>query len=154
MEESLEREIHRCHRSQKGLGLIMADIDHFKKFNDTYGHDAGDIVLISFANILSNHFRSSDIVCRFGGEEFIIIMPETTRDNVVSRAEELCKLISELENLYDGKLLPSVTSSFGVAFIDGVVRDKNLLIKAADLALYEAKNAGRNQVVVSTNQFK
>lgn len=154
MEESLEREIHRCYRSKQGLGVIMADIDHFKKFNDTYGHDAGDVVLIAFANVLSNHFRSSDIVCRFGGEEFIIIMPETSKKDVLLRAEELCKLISKVENLYDGKLLPSVTASFGIAYLDGVVKDKNVLIKAADLALYEAKNAGRNRVVLSINEFK
>ena len=83
VEESLEREIHRCYRSKHGLGVIMADLDHFKKFNDTYGHDAGDIVLIAFASILSNHFRSSDIICLFGGEEFIIILQETSKSDLI-----------------------------------------------------------------------
>jgi len=153
MEETLEREVHRCARAEKGLGVIMADIDHFKSFNDQYGHEAGDIVLIEFAKVLVESFRLSDIVCRYGGEEFIIIMPEVEKDLLVSRAETLCKKISELELLYDGKPLPTITSSFGVSYMGSKVVDKSTLIRAADLVLYEAKNAGRNRVVVSDNDF-
>jgi diguanylate cyclase (GGDEF)-like protein/PAS domain S-box-containing protein len=153
MEETLDREILRCARSKQGLGVIMSDIDHFKSFNDQYGHDAGDIVLIEFSKVLIESFRGSDIVCRYGGEEFIIIMPESTADIVIKRAEELCKEISKLELLYDGKPLPQITASFGVAYIDNAVVEKSLLLKAVDLALYEAKDSGRNRVVVSNTDF-
>jgi diguanylate cyclase (GGDEF)-like protein/PAS domain S-box-containing protein len=149
MEESLEREIHRCVRANKGLGVIMADIDHFKSFNDKYGHDAGDVVLVEFAKLLKASFRKCDIVCRYGGEEFIIIMPEAEKTLVAERAKQLCKQVSELELLYNGKPLPTVTASFGVACMESKFVDKSALIKAADLVLYEAKNAGRNRVVVS-----
>ena len=153
MEESLEREIHRCVRGKVGLGMIMADVDHFKSFNDKYGHDAGDMVLVEVAKLLMNSFRSSDVVCRFGGEEFIIIMPELDKQKVIQRAEELCSHFAELELMYQGKPLPQITASFGVVFVDGVVVDKSEILKAADVALYEAKEAGRNRVVVSDAHF-
>lgn len=153
MEATLDREIIRCARSKQGLAVIMSDIDHFKSFNDKYGHDAGDIVLVEFSKVLIDSFRGSDIVCRYGGEEFIIIMPETTADTAIKRTEALCKQISELELLYKGKPLPQITASFGVAHIDNVAVEKSRLLKAVDIALYEAKDSGRNQVVVSNKNF-
>jgi diguanylate cyclase (GGDEF)-like protein len=149
MEESLEREIHRCARADIGLGVIMCDVDHFKQFNDTYGHDAGDAVLKAFADLLSQHFRSSDIVCRYGGEEFIVIMPEADKPIVIERANKLCEAIREIKIMYDGEPLPQVTSSFGISYIQEGIADKKVVIKAADFALYEAKQAGRNQVKVA-----
>jgi diguanylate cyclase (GGDEF)-like protein/PAS domain S-box-containing protein len=149
MEESLEREIHRCARAEKGLGIIMADVDHFKRFNDEYGHDAGDAVLKAFGDMLIFHFRSSDIICRYGGEEFIIIMPDATKDIVISRANKLCETTRELKLMYDGEPLPNITASFGISHIDGHTVDKTVLIKAADFALYDAKQKGRNQIQVS-----
>lgn len=149
MEESLERELHKCERAKQGLGVIMTDIDHFKNFNDEFGHDAGDLVLLEFAQLLSQSFRLSDIVCRYGGEEFIIIMPEVEKILVHQRAENLCKSVRELKINYNGQPLPAITASFGVAFIESAYVEKETLIKTADLALYEAKHAGRNQVVVS-----
>ena len=153
MEESLEREIHRCARAQHGLGLILSDIDHFKKFNDEYGHDAGDLVLVEYANLLKAHFRSSDVICRYGGEEFIIILPDIDKDNLIKRAELLCHEISSLELLYQNKPLPPITASFGVAYLHNTLIEKADIIKAADIALYEAKNNGRDQVVVSATEF-
>lgn len=154
MEESFEREIHKSARAGQGLGVIIIDIDHFKNFNDTYGHDTGDIVLIEFAKLLTNSFRISDVVCRYGGEEFIIIMPDINKEMVVQRAEAVCKNIRELVIIHNGKSLPTLTASFGVAYLGkGLIIDKSILIKASDLALYEAKNTGRNQVILSTTQF-
>lgn len=153
MEESLDREILKCARGKQGLGVIMSDVDHFKSFNDQYGHDAGDIVLVEFAKVLMECFRGSDIVCRYGGEEFIIIMPEAAKDIVIERAETLRKKVKKLELLYNGKPLPQITASFGVAYMDSIAVDKALLLKAADLALYEAKDLGRDQVIVSNTEF-
>jgi diguanylate cyclase (GGDEF)-like protein/PAS domain S-box-containing protein len=154
MEESLDREIHKAARSKHGLGVIMFDVDHFKKFNDEYGHDAGDIVLLEFANLLTTNLRVSDISCRYGGEEFLIIMPETTKDIVIKRAESLRVQVSEKEVLYNGRPLPKITASFGIAYIESTFVEKSRLIKAADLALYDAKKSGRNQVVVSELNLK
>uniref|UniRef100_I1XLR7 diguanylate cyclase n=2 Tax=Methylophaga nitratireducenticrescens TaxID=754476 RepID=I1XLR7_METNJ len=131
----------------------MSDIDHFKKFNDDYGHDAGDLVLVEYANLLKTHFRSSDVICRYGGEEFIIIMPDIDRENLIKRAEMLCQEISSLELLYQNKPLPPITASFGVAYLHNTLIEKADMIKAADIALYEAKNNGRDQVVVSSTEF-
>lgn len=153
MEESLEQEIHRCARAQHGLGIIMSDIDHFKKFNDDYGHDAGDLVLIEYANILKSHFRSSDVICRYGGEEFIIITPDIDKELLLKRAEMLCQKVGTLELLYQNKKLPPITASFGVAYLNNIFIEKSEIIKAADIAMYQAKNNGRNQVVVSTTEF-
>jgi diguanylate cyclase (GGDEF)-like protein/PAS domain S-box-containing protein len=153
MEESLDREIHRCARAKSGLGVIMSDADHFKSINDKYGHDVGDFVLVEYAKLLKQSVRTSDIVCRYGGEEFIVIMPDSNKEAVISRANKICEQIRELKLMHDGKPLPQITASFGVSYMDGVIVDKSALIRAADLALYNAKNAGRNQVVVSTEEF-
>jgi len=150
MEESLEREIHRCVRANDGLGIIMADVDHFKKFNDQFGHDAGDLVLTEFASLLMTKFRTSDIVCRYGGEEFIIIMPMTSKEIVVERAQDIRETLKALAISLKNVDLPQVTSSFGVSYMSGTtVVSVEKLIKAADVALYQAKKAGRDQVLVS-----
>jgi diguanylate cyclase (GGDEF)-like protein/PAS domain S-box-containing protein len=150
MEESLEREIYRCVRASKGLGIIMADVDHFKKFNDQFGHDAGDLVLTEFSTLLMEKFRTSDIICRYGGEEFIIIMPAVSKQIIISRAEELRESLKALSIKLKDSELPQVTSSFGISYISGkTVVSIEKLLKAADVALYEAKKAGRDQVILS-----
>jgi diguanylate cyclase (GGDEF)-like protein/PAS domain S-box-containing protein len=154
MEESLEREIHRCVRENKGLGMIMTDVDHFKKFNDNHGHDAGDLVLIEFANLLMSKFRTSDVVCRYGGEEFIIIMPTASEEIVINRAEELREALKNLTITSNGIELPKLTASFGVSYLIGDrTVNGEVLLKAADVALYEAKHAGRDCVKISEQNF-
>ncbi|OUR63901.1 hypothetical protein A9Q79_09110 [Methylophaga sp. 42_25_T18] len=148
MEECLQMEISKSARSGGGLGVIMSDIDHFKKFNDTYGHDAGDLVLVEFAKLLTKSFRESDIICRFGGEEFIIIMPAASQELVLERANKMCNKVREFEIFYDNKLLPSVTSSFGVSYLSDDFEHASQIVKLADTALYKAKNAGRDQVML------
>ncbi len=150
MEESLEREIARCVRANKGLGLIMADVDHFKKFNDEFGHDAGDLVLTEFAKLLISKFRTSDIICRYGGEEFIIIMPTASKEIVIGRAQDIRESLKNLVITINGAELPKITSSFGVSYLEGeTIVDGEILLKAADVALYEAKNSGRDRVKVA-----
>ncbi len=150
MEECLQMEISKSARSGEGLGVIMADIDHFKKFNDTFGHDAGDSVLTEFANLLTDSFRNSDIVCRFGGEEFIVIMPSAALELVIDRAEKMCKMVRELEVFYDNKPLPNISCSFGVAHLSDNFDKADQVVKFADSALYKAKHAGRDQVMLYT----
>lgn len=106
MEECLQMEISKSARSGDSLGVIMSDIDYFKKFNDTYGHDAGDLVLVEFAKLLTKSFRDSDVICRYGGEEFIIIMPSASQSLVLERAELMCNTVRELKMFYDDKPLP------------------------------------------------
>jgi diguanylate cyclase (GGDEF)-like protein len=152
MEESLEREIHRCARAKSGLGIIMSDADHFKSINDKFGHDIGDFVLVEYAKLLKKSVRNSDIVCRYGGKEFII-MPDANKDAVFARAEKMCAQIREMKLIHEGMPLPELTASFGVSYADGVEVDRSELIRAADLALYKAKDGGKNQVVMSTTEF-
>jgi diguanylate cyclase (GGDEF)-like protein len=149
MEESLEREVSRCERAGEGIGVIMVDIDHFKQFNDTYGHDAGDAVLVEFAQFLETYFRQSDIVCRFGGEEFIIIMPAAPKHLVVERATQLCHKLHDVDIYYESKKLPNITASFGVSYLAGEdYKHASIIVKLADTALYAAKRAGRDQVII------
>jgi diguanylate cyclase (GGDEF)-like protein len=149
MEESLGREISRCERAEEGIGVILVDIDHFKKINDEYGHDAGDVVLVEFSKFITKYFRESDIVCRFGGEEFIIIVPSAPQSLVVERATQLCHKLHDLNIHYEGKKLPLITASFGVAYIPGDDYSQSAsIVKSADEALYSAKRAGRDQVVI------
>jgi len=149
MEESLEREISRATRRGTPLGIIMLDIDYFKRFNDTYGHDAGDSLLRVVAGFLKTHVRGEDIPCRYGGEEFTLILPGAPLEVSAQRAEQLRKGIEGLRPEHEGRPLGSVTLSLGVAVFPDHGATGDAVIRAADAALYRAKQAGRNRVAVA-----
>ena len=149
LEETLERELARAQRNKAPLALIMADVDHFKRFNDHQGHDAGDAVLRSVALALKSHLRRSDIACRFGGEEFTLILPESTLEAAEGKTESLRQEVAALELSHAGQTLGTVTMSFGLAIFPEHGGDSAALLKAADVALYRAKNEGRNRVEIS-----
>jgi diguanylate cyclase (GGDEF)-like protein len=149
MEETLALEIARSTRSGSPLSLVMCDVDHFKRFNDEFGHEAGDAVLQVVSAEMRSRFRDGDVVCRFGGEEFTIIAPGTSATVLADRVETVRQAISELTAQQGGRTLGSTTMSFGIATWDeGMERDGSTLIKAADAALYRAKREGRNKVIV------
>jgi len=145
MEEKLESEVLRFERNNKPFTLIMTDIDHFKKVNDTYGHDTGDFSLAQLARILIQHSRKQDVVCRWGGEEFLMLLPETPLRGGSALAEKLRSRI-EQEALTFKNHKFKLTLSLGIACIH---EDQNLgsCIKHADVRLYLAKQRGRNQIV-------
>ena len=149
MEESLERELHRAKRSNSPIGIIMFDIDNFKVFNDTSGHDAGDKVLQALAGLMKTQIREEDIACRFGGEEFILILPEMPLDKVKSRAEDLRNKAQALTLSHKDKPLGPITISLGVSVFPLHGATSETLIKSADQALYRAKKSGKNRVMVS-----
>ena len=150
LEETLDREIARLERKGLPLSLIMIDVDNFKTFNDTFGHDAGDAVLRDLGGILQRHVRGGDIACRYGGEEFTIVLPEATIEIGRQRAEMLREAVRELRLMHDGKSLGAVTLSLGVACFPDHGRRREHLLQCADAALYEAKNGGRNRVVIGS----
>jgi diguanylate cyclase (GGDEF)-like protein len=128
----------------------MLDLDHFKRFNDTYGHDAGDAVLREAAFFLLRNVRAEDFVCRYGGEEFVVILPTAGLDGARARAERLRSKMRELNIMHQGKSLGTVTFSVGVAaFPEHGMAPKDLMA-AADAALYAAKRGGRNQVALAS----
>ncbi len=147
--ETLEREIARAQRRDSGLGIIMLDVDHFKRFNDTYGHEAGDRLLAVLGRYLQGAARAEDIACRYGGEEFTLILPEITMATLLERAEQIRAGARELEVLHQGKLLGEVTISLGVSYFPQHGKDGETLLQAADAALYQAKRTGRNRVVMA-----
>lgn len=149
LEETLEREIRRAVRAQQSLGLMMIDLDHFKKFNDTYGHEAGDIILRETAAFLARSVRAEDIVCRFGGEEFVVILPMANLQNTCTRAERIRLALRELGVLHQGHSLGIITASVGVAALPDHGRVRGPLLEAADAALYRAKKEGRDRVVAA-----
>ena len=149
LEESLQREVARVKRRGASLGVIMVDLDHFKEFNDAFGHKAGDALLAALATLLKNHIRQEDIACRYGGEEFLMILPETPLTVTVQRAEELRELVSRLKVQFLGQTLGMITASLGVAAFPEHGDDWEELIRTADTALYRAKKEGRNRVVVA-----
>ncbi len=149
MEETLALEIARSSRSGSPLSLVMCDVDHFKRFNDEFGHDAGDAVLQAVATEMRSRFRDGDVVCRFGGEEFTIIAPGTSAATLANRVEHVRQGISELLVQQGGRTLGSTTMSFGIAtWEESMERDGSTLIKAADAALYRSKRDGRNRVTL------
>jgi len=146
MQEALEREARRVERRKTSLGIIMMDVDHFKAFNDTYGHEAGDIVLKELGAFLKQRTRGEDIACRYGGEEFILILTDATPENTRDKAEEIRKEVKErLKIKHHGQTL-NITISLGVAIYPthGFTTEETL--KAADMALYKAKANGRDCV--------
>jgi diguanylate cyclase (GGDEF)-like protein len=147
MEESLEGELRRAIRKQRPLGVIMLDLDHFKRFNDTFGHEAGDTLLREFANFLKTHVRREDIICRYGGEEFTLILPEASLENTCKRAEQIREAVQFLRVEYRRRSLGAVTISLGVAAFPEHGSSPDALLRAADAALYRAKAEGRDQVV-------
>lgn len=145
LEETLGRELILAERHGHPVSVIMSDIDYFKAVNDTYGHLGGDEVLRVFGTLMRRHARASDIYCRYGGEEFLLVLPQMTLDDAVDRAEQLRSAIAAAPVPY-GSALIAVTASFGVATFPGDGRTIDALIGAADSALYAAKAAGRNRV--------
>lgn len=149
LEESATRELTRCARRSLPLSLLMLDIDHFKTFNDVHGHAGGDAVLAQFGKLLQAMTRGEDIACRYGGEEFTLILPETDLHTASERAEAIRLAVEAMQVPYMGKLLPQVTVSIGVAGYPAHGQTPEALMQAADKALYQAKRAGRNRIDVA-----
>jgi diguanylate cyclase (GGDEF)-like protein/PAS domain S-box-containing protein len=149
MEETLERELLRALRKQLSLGIIMVDVDGFKKYNDTHGHAAGDEILREVGKLLLRYVRGEDIPCRYGGDEFLIVLPDASSEKTRERAEYLCNLARQFNIQFDGQTLEGVTLSLGVATfpVNGI--DSLAVLKAADTALYRAKHEGQDRVVVA-----
>jgi diguanylate cyclase (GGDEF)-like protein/PAS domain S-box-containing protein len=148
MEESLEREIARAARSGGSVAAIMVDVDHFKRFNDTFGHAAADMALRETAQTILSLLTTNDIACRFGGEELVVILPDTTAAEAESRAETIRLAIAAQQLRYRGTPLGAITASFGVAASPSHANSPEGLLRAADEALYRAKGEGRNRVCV------
>jgi diguanylate cyclase (GGDEF)-like protein len=147
-DSALSREIARCDRSSTTLALLVADIDHFKGFNDTYGHAMGDLVLKKVAGVLSAALRKADVLARFGGEEFVVILPNVTAKGALESAERLRESVAAAP-IHPGGPRKCVTVSIGVAMFPRDARGATSLLEAADRALYEAKRLGRNRVEVA-----
>lgn len=149
LDETLEREIPRVRRKRATLGVIMLDLDHFKRFNDTYGHQAGDGLLQTLGKFLETQVRQEDIACRYGGEEFVLIMPEASLDVAQQRAEEIRREVPHLQVVHQGHSLESTTVSLGVAIFPDHGATGEDVLRAADDAMYKAKAAGRNRVMMA-----
>lgn len=150
MEESLFREMDRCDRKQQPLSLMMIDVDHFKRFNDTFGHDAGDKVLRELGKLLQRSVRACDIACRYGGEEFTLILPEASLSVTLERAEQIRDSVKQLDIDYCGQSLGMLTVSIGIACFPDCGQSGEALLKAADRALYQAKQQGRDRAIAAT----
>jgi len=146
---ALEQEISRCHRDRRTVGVILLDIDHFKKINDTYGHFAGDAVLRETAARLRSNMRPYDQVGRYGGEEFLVVLPNCDLEQAKNQAERMRQKLHATTMMVDGAEL-RVSASFGVTVSDAAERDQDIFVRVADEALYRAKASGRNCVQILT----
>ena len=149
MEQALQREINRSKRKQSPIGLMMIDVDHFKRFNDVHGHEAGDEVLRRLGRLLADGSRGEDIACRYGGEEMLVILPDCNLDNCLARADQVRQEVDRLKIDYQGRVL-RVTVSIGVGSYPETGQDIEEVLKAADEALYRAKAEGRNRAVAAS----
>lgn len=149
LEETLEREIHRATRNQTSVGVIMIDLDHFKLFNDTFGHDAGDTVLQTISRFLRTHIRKEDIACRYGGEEFTLVLPGVSAEEAQKRAVLLKDGVKHLLVKYRGQTLGPVTLSMGIGIFPQHGKNGEEVLYAADTALYRAKTQGRDCVILA-----
>ena len=146
LDETLDRELARAAREEYPVSVIMMDIDHFKKMNDTYGHEAGDLVLKALAKTLSTRNRRGDFACRFGGEEFVVVMPNMELDTAYRRAEDLRKTLNSLLVPY-GRHQLAITISMGIACYPSNGDNRESVLRAADRAMYAAKKAGRDHIL-------
>jgi diguanylate cyclase (GGDEF)-like protein/PAS domain S-box-containing protein len=149
LEDAMNRELHRAARNREPVSVLMIDIDHFKRFNDKYGHDAGDLVLSAVARTIGENTRASDIACRYGGEELAIVLADADLQNAHERAEHIRGAIRQLSLNRRGQTLPSPTASIGIAAYPGDGTSPADLLKAADRALYRAKQEGRDRVCLA-----
>jgi diguanylate cyclase (GGDEF)-like protein len=149
LEETLAREIHRVKRKGAPLAVCMLDLDHFKHFNDTFGHEAGGNLLRTLGQFLHTQVRLEDVACRYGGEEFVLTLPETPLEVVWKRAEEIRERVPRLRIYQRGQVLEYTTVSLGVAIFPSHGTTGKDLLRAADDALYRAKAAGRNRVMAA-----
>ncbi|WP_170381756.1 sensor domain-containing diguanylate cyclase [Ruegeria atlantica] len=149
MTETLRKSISRSQQTGAPLSLIAVDVDHFKKFNDTHGHDAGDMVLRAVGSALEQGCDRDETACRIGGEEFMLILPDNTPEDTMTRAEQLRQAVEAISVRYGEKSLPRITISVGVAHYPAHGTMPQDLMRAADDALYMAKDKGRNQVQIA-----
>ena len=154
VDEMLEMEIRRSQRSGLPIGVLLIDLDYFKQVNDTYGHDAGDAVLQAVAALLEDQVRSGDIVSRYGGEEFLMILPGIPYPPLAQRAERICAAVRSMQVQHAGQDLGQRSCSIGVAVYPAHGLTSDAIIKTADAALYQAKGQGRDQVVVATGSVE
>jgi diguanylate cyclase (GGDEF)-like protein len=147
LEDNLDRELHRSKRQETPLGIVMLDLDHFKHFNDAFGHEAGDLILTRVGKVLQTVLRKSDIACRYGGEEFVLVFPESSLDDTRRRVEEIRSLVRDMEIWHGQRRLGTVTMSAGLAMAPGNGSTARALIAAADDAMYVAKHDGRDRLV-------
>jgi diguanylate cyclase (GGDEF)-like protein/PAS domain S-box-containing protein len=149
MQECLDRELLRGTRKNRSLAVIFIDVDHFKRFNDVFGHEAGDQVLRSMGDFFRSHFRGDDIICRYGGEEFAIILPESSAQDAAERAELLRIAARTLKLKHNDITLDPVTLSAGIAGFPEHASSATELLQVADACLYEAKRSGRDRIVLA-----
>ena len=149
LDESLPREVTRCLRRQQPLAVLMLDVDHFKSFNDTHGHAAGDALLTAIAQTLQSSTRGEDLVCRYGGEEFTVVLVDAPRDCVIRRADDIRAALGAVTVQHLRQTLGPRTVSIGLAMLPEDGQTPEALLRQADAALYRAKHEGRNRVVVA-----
>lgn len=149
LEETLDFEIEHAAKSRQPLGMIILDVDHFKQLNDTLGHSGGDVVLQRIGAVLADNVRDSDVACRYGGDEFILFMPDADRDMTMEMAELLLSRVHEMWLPSPNSHQPTVTASAGVAMFPEHGDTGAQLFESADAALYSAKARGRDQVAVA-----
>jgi diguanylate cyclase (GGDEF)-like protein len=133
--------------------VLFLDLDHFKRFNDAFGHEAGDVVLRRMAEVFREHFRGDDVVCRYGGEEFAVILPESNAADAARRADHLRSDAKTIEIRHQGQLLNPVTFSVGVAAFPENGATAEEILRAADQSLYQSKAEGRDRVTVAAAQI-
>jgi diguanylate cyclase (GGDEF)-like protein len=149
LEDSLARELYRAQRQNTSLCVAMLDIDYFKQMNDTFGHGAGDALLRELGRILLDNLRMSDIACRYGGDEFMLILPDSSLDDICQRVQQILELVKKLRLWHGDQLLKSLTVSAGIAVAHKHNFNEREILRAADEALYAAKQAGGG--LVKTN---
>jgi diguanylate cyclase (GGDEF)-like protein len=149
MEETLQRELHRAQRARRPMSVLMADVDGFKQQNDAFGHSAGDAVLRELGALLLRNLRKEDIACRYGGEEFVLVLPDAALENGARRAEQLRLAVKQMRVVHNDLTIGPVTISIGVSAFPEHGADAEALLRAADAALYLAKHQGRDRVTLA-----